>query len=293
MTQQDPCMGWPAPAKLNLFLHITGRRPDGYHELQSVFQFLTFGDTLDFRLLDEDRVRAEHALDGVAHDDDLTVRAARTLKAATGHPGGVAIRVRKRLPMGGGLGGGSSDAATVLVALNALWETGLDDEALAAMGLKLGADVPVFVRGHAAWAEGVGERLAPVSPPEPWYLVVHPGVMVPTGAIFTDPGLTRDCPPIKIADFLAGRAGNVCEPVVCRRFPAVAKALEWLQGQGVTARMTGTGSCVFGVFETEEAARAALECLPCGWSGFVARGCNQSPLHRRRAQFRTAPAVQE
>nr|WP_246828297.1 4-(cytidine 5'-diphospho)-2-C-methyl-D-erythritol kinase [Ectothiorhodospira sp. PHS-1] len=293
MMQQDPCMGWPAPAKLNLFLHIIGRRPDGYHELQSVFQFLSHGDTLDFRLLDEDRVCAEHALDGVDHDDDLTVRAARALKAATGHPGGVAIRVHKRLPMGGGLGGGSSDAATVLVALNALWETGLDDDALADMGLKLGADVPVFVRGHAAWAEGVGERLAPVSPPEPWYLVVHPGVMVPTGAIFTDPGLTRDCPPIKIADFLAGRAGNVCEPVVCRRFPEVAKALEWLQRQGVAARMTGTGSCVFGIFETEDAARAALDCLPGGWTGFVARGCNQSPLHRHRARLQAVTASQE
>lgn len=286
-------MGWPAPAKLNLFLHITGRRPDGYHALQSVFQFLDYGDRLDFRLLDEDRVYAEHVLDGVNHDDDLTVRAALALKAATGYPGGVAIRVHKCLPMGGGLGGGSSDAATVLVALNALWGTGLDDDALADMGLRLGADVPVFVRGHAAWAEGVGEQLKPVSPPEPWYLVVHPGVMVPTAAIFSDPGLTRDCSSITIADFLAGRAGNVCEPIVCQRFPEVAKALEWLQDQGVMARMTGTGSCVFGVFETEDAARAACEHLPKVWAGFVAQGCNASPLHRHRKQLRVISALQE
>lgn len=277
----DAWKGWPAPAKLNLFLHITGRRPDGYHELQTVFQFLSHGDVLDFEPLDGDQVRPAHVLEDVAPDDDLTVRAARCLKQATGYRDGALIQVHKVLPMGGGLGGGSSDAATTLVALNHLWGTGLSLEELAELGLALGADVPIFVHGRAAWAEGVGERFEAIAPPEPWYLVIHPGVHVATGAVFGDPGLTRNCEPIKIADFTAGRAGNVCEPIVCKHYPAVAEALGWLEHQGARPHMTGTGSCVFAAFAGEDAARDAHDRLPSDWQGFVARGQNRSALHDR------------
>jgi 4-diphosphocytidyl-2-C-methyl-D-erythritol kinase len=271
---------WPAPAKLNLFLHITGRREDGFHLLQTVFQFLDYGDELYFTLRDDGVVSRVSDLPGVAAESDLVVRAARLLQAETGCPRGVDIRVEKRLPMGGGLGGGSSDAATTLVALNALWRLGLPEERLAALGLGLGADVPVFVRGRAAWAEGVGERLEPVDLPEPWYLVLVPPVGVATAAVFGAPELTRDCPAITIRDFLAGMGENVCEPVVRRRFPAVAEALDWLAGYA-PSRMTGTGCCVFAAFADESEARGVLAQLPAGWSGFVARGRNRSPLLER------------
>ncbi|MCG5516655.1 MULTISPECIES: 4-(cytidine 5'-diphospho)-2-C-methyl-D-erythritol kinase [unclassified Ectothiorhodospira] len=277
----DAWKGWPAPAKLNLFLHITGRRPDGYHALQTVFQFLSHGDVLDFEPLPGNEVRPAHALEDVAPEDDLTVRAARRLKQATGYGDGTLIRVRKVLPMGGGLGGGSSDAATTLVALNHLWGTGLSLEDLAELGLTLGADVPIFVHGRAAWAEGVGECFEPIDLPESWYLVIHPGVHVSTGAVFGDPGLTRNCELITIADFTAGRAGNVCEPIVCKHYPAVAEALVWLEQQGVQPRMTGTGSCVFAAFAEEDAARDALGRLPAAWQGFVAQGHNRSALQDR------------
>ncbi len=274
---------WPAPAKLNLFLHITGRRPDGFHLLQTVFQFLDYGDDLYFSLRDDGVVQRRSELPGVAPEQDLVVRAARLLQRESGCGLGVEIAVVKRLPMGGGLGGGSSDAATTLVALNALWGLGFDGERLAQLGLALGADVPVFVRGRAAWAEGVGERLQPVELPEPWYLVLVPAVSVATAAVFGAQELTRDCPPITIRDFLAGMGSNVCEPVVRRRFPAVAAALDWL-AQFAPARMTGTGSCVFAAFESEAAARQAYAALPAGMSGFVARGTNRSPLLARLAQ---------
>lgn len=277
MTTDAP---WPAPAKLNLFLHIVGRRPDGYHLLQSVFQFLDHGDLIHFTVHDRDEVRRVSSLPGVAPEHDLVVRAAQLLRQETGYRGGVDIRVDKRLPMGGGLGGGSSDAATTLVALNRLWGLGLSQEALAALGLCLGADVPVFVRGEAAWAEGVGERLQPVELPEPWFVVLVPPVSVSTAEVFSDPELTRNCLPITIRDFLRGAGGNVCEPVVRRRYPQVAEALDWLATHA-PARMTGTGACVFAAFEDEFAARAALAARPVGFDGFVARGCNRSPLLAR------------
>lgn len=270
--------GWPAPAKLNLFLHITGRRPDGYHTLQSLFQFLDQGDRLDFTPTDAPAVRLLDPVPGVEPEQDLTVRAARLLQRHAGVARGVEIRLDKRLPLGGGLGGGSSDAATTLVVLNRLWDAGLDEDALAGLGLTLGADVPVFVRGRAAWAEGVGERLSPVEVPEPWYLVIVPPVSVSTAAVFRHPELTRDSRPITISDFLAGRSRNDCEAIVRQLHPEIAAALDWLNGR-TQARLTGTGACVFGAFRDREAARSAHQALPAGWKGFIARGCNRSPLH--------------
>ncbi|MFA5531368.1 MAG: 4-(cytidine 5'-diphospho)-2-C-methyl-D-erythritol kinase [Thiohalomonadaceae bacterium] len=271
---------WPAPAKLNLFLHVVGRRADGYHLLQSVFQFLDHCDLIHFSVHDRDEVRRVSVLPGVAPAQDLVVRAAQLLRQECGYRGGVDIRMDKHLPMGGGLGGGSSDAATTLVALNHLWQLNLSLDALAALGLRLGADVPVFVRGQAAWAEGVGERLAPVVLPEPWFVVLVPPVSVSTAEVFTDPQLTRNCTPITIRDFLHGAGGNVCESVVRRRHPQVAAALDWLATRA-PARMTGTGACVFAAFENEFAARATLAARPAGLDGFVARGLNRSPLLAR------------
>lgn len=270
--------GWPAPAKLNLFLHITGRRPDGYHSLQSLFQFLDQGDRLHFTLSDTPDVRLLTPLPGVAPAQDLTIRAARLLQQRAGVSRGVDIRLDKRLPLGGGLGGGSSDAATTLVVLNRLWEAGLDEDALAALALELGADVPVFVRGRAAWAEGVGERLEPVEVPEPWYLVIIPPVSVATAEVFRHPELTRDSRPITISDFLAGRSRNDCEAIVRQLHPEIAAALDWLDGR-TQARLTGTGACVFGAFDDRAAALAAQQAMPADWEGFVARGRNRSPLH--------------
>lgn len=272
---------WPAPAKLNLFLHITGRRPDGYHTLQTVFQFLDFGDELSFQPRDDGRIERIGDVPGVAAERDLSVRAARLLREAAGGNHGVTIEIRKRLPMGGGVGGGSSDAATTLVALNALWNIGLGADELARLGLRLGADVPVFVRGRAAWAEGVGDELQPLPDlPEPWYLVIVPNCHVPTAEIFSVPELTRDQPPIKIRNFLAGEARNVCEPVVRQRYPEVDEALKWL-GQFGPARMSGTGACIFLAFDSQEKARAVYNGRPSKWGGFVARGQNESPLRRR------------
>jgi 4-diphosphocytidyl-2-C-methyl-D-erythritol kinase len=269
---------WPAPAKLNLMLRILGRREDGYHLLQTVFQFLDFGDAVRVRVSDDGgRIRLLHRLPGVPEHSDLAWRAARLLQRETGSALGAEIEVRKRLPMGGGLGGGSSDAATVLVALNELWGTGLSTERLAALAMEVGADVPVFVRGHAAWGEGVGERLTPVALPEPWFLVVNPAVAVNTGDVFKDPELTRNSPPITIADFLAGRDGNDCLEVVRKRYPKVAGAMALL-APFARPRLTGTGGCVFAPFEHESAARDAMGRLPAGIQAFVARGVNRSPL---------------
>lgn len=269
---------WPAPAKLNLMLRILGRREDGYHLLQTVFQFLDFGDAVRVRVSGNGgRIRLLHRLPGVPEDCDLAWRAACLLQRETGCVLGAEIEVRKRLPMGGGLGGGSSDAATVLVALNELWGTGLSTERLAALAMELGADVPVFVRGHAAWGEGVGERLTPVALPEPWFLVVDPAVAVNTADVFKDPELTRNSPPITIADFLAGQAGNDCLEVVRKRYPEVARAMALL-APFERPRLTGTGGCVFASFEHESAARDAMGRLPAGTQAFVARGVNRSPL---------------
>lgn len=269
---------WPAPAKLNLFLHITGRRPDGYHELQTVFQFLDFGDALAFAVRDDGAVRRSGpGPAGVAVDDDLTVRAARALRQCTGSRLGCDIVLDKRIPLGGGLGGGSSDAATTLVALNRLWRLDLPPAELAHLGLTLGADVPVFVHGHAAWAEGVGERLTPVAPPEPWYLVVTPDCAVDTREIYQAPDLPRATAPVAWADFVAGRTHNDFVGVVRRRYPPVAAALDWA-GRFGPARLSGSGASVFVNFAARDAANAARAALPAGWRGVVAKGLNRSPL---------------
>lgn len=272
---------WPAPAKINLFLHITGRRADGYHLLQTAFQFLDICDELDFEPRADGRIRRCTDLPGVPEAQDICVRTARLLKETTGVGAGVDLYIHKRIPMGGGLGGGSSNAATTLWALNRLWNTGLSIDQLASLGLQLGADVPVFVRGHAAWAEGVGEILEPLEWPEPWYLLIAPPVHVSTAAVFSVPDLTRNCPPIKIRDLLAGAGKNVCEPVVRVLFPEVARALDWL-AEYTPPRMTGTGACIFGRFETKTAAEDVLQhfhqAMPAAWQAFVAKGLNRSPL---------------
>lgn len=271
---------WPAPAKLNLFLHIVGRRVDGYHLLQTVFQFLDRADQLYITPRADGLIERQGDVPGVAPDDDLIVRAARLLQQATGCRQGATLRIEKNLPLGGGLGGGSSDAATVLVALNHYWYTGLTPTELAELGLKLGADVPVFVHGQAAWAEGVGEQLTPVDLPEPWFVVLVPACQVATGTVFNDPELTRNSPPITIADFIGGGAGNDCSRVVFRRYPAVAAAANWL-GQFTEARLTGTGACVFAAFADRSAAEQVLAHLPASWNGFIAQGRNHSPLQER------------
>ena len=274
---------WPAPAKLNLFLHITGRRADGYHELQTVFQFLDRGDRLWFDVTDDGAITLAGGLPGVAPEQDLIMRAAQSLARHSGCGKGVRMRVEKRLPAGGGLGGGSSDAATTLLALNTLWGLGLAVDELAALGLQLGADVPVFVHGAAAWAEGVGEQLTPMPDlPEPWYLVLNPKVSVSTAEIFSDPQLTRNAPPLKIPAFASGTALNHLQAVVERRYPEVARALNWLEKHR-PARMTGSGACVFAACEDRRQAEAILRQLPAPWTGFVARGCNRSPLLERLA----------
>jgi 4-diphosphocytidyl-2-C-methyl-D-erythritol kinase len=268
---------WPAPAKLNLMLRIVGRRPDGYHELQTVFQFIDRCDWLTIDVRRDGRIKRVAEVPGVAPQDDLTVRAASALREATGCRLGADIRCEKVLPMGGGLGGGSSDAATTLFALNRLWGTGLDEDALADIALPLGADVPVFIRGRAAWAEGVGERLTPVVLPEPWYLILSPPCSVSTRDVFMHPELTRNSAPITLADFVAGNTVNDCLDVVRRRYSPVAAALDWLAGWG-GGRLTGTGACVFAVFEDRSDALRALDQCPAEMRGVVARGLNRSPL---------------
>jgi 4-diphosphocytidyl-2-C-methyl-D-erythritol kinase len=274
---------WPAPAKLNLMLHITGRRGDGYHLLQTVFQFLDYGDLLRFEIMRDGRILLENPVEGVADADNLLLRAAALLQRHSGCRLGVRIAIDKRLPMGGGLGGGSSDAATVLVALNHLWSTGLDEDELAALGLELGADVPVFVRGHACWAEGVGEKITPVTLPESCFLVVVPPVQISTAALFRDDDLTRDCPPIKIPAFVAGGGRNVFTPVVRKRYPQVAEMMDFLAGFG-DVRLTGTGACLFLAFDECDQALAVQRQLPDNWRSFTAQGVNESPLRKRLAE---------
>lgn len=286
MTGVFPERPWPAPAKLNLFLHVTGQRADGYHELQTAFQFLDVGDVLWFEVTSGGGVELECGLPGIPAGQNLIIRAARFLADHTGCRQGARIGVDKRLPVGGGLGGGSSDAATTLVALNALWGLGLGVDELAELGLQLGADVPVFVHGAAAWAEGVGEKLTRLPRlAEPWYLVVHPAVSVSTIEIFSDSQLTRNAHPIKIPAFLAGAGVNCLEPVVVRRYPEVGKALNWLS-KNRPARMTGSGACVFAPCKDRHQAESILKQLPVPWTGFVARGCNRSPLLERLEQLR-------
>lgn len=269
----------PAPAKLNLFLHITGRRANGYHELQTLFQFLDYGDTLHFSLRDDGQLNLLTELAGVDAEDNLIIRAARLLREASGCQLGADIRLDKILPMGGGIGGGSSDAATTLLGLNQLWQTGLSLEQLAELSIRLGADVPVFVHGKAAWAEGVGEKLTPVELDEPWFLVVAPACHVSTAEIFSDQRLTRDTSPITLAAFREVGGRNDCLPVVTTRYPEIRNTLILLN-KYCEAKMTGTGSCLFGAFPNEREADKVRARLPATLRSFVARGCNVSPLHR-------------
>jgi len=276
---------WPAPAKLNLFLHITGRRADGYHTLQTAFQLLDLADTIEIQATDDGIVRRLDGPAGVAEEADLAVRAALQLQSATATGRGARLRIHKRIPLGAGLGGGSSDAATTLVALNELWGTGLNLQRLASIGADLGADVPVFVHGHSAFAEGIGDVLTPVELPQKWFLVVHPGVEVATAAVFQAPELTRKSPLITIRGLFEAETRNDCEPVVRARFPAVGEALDWL-GQFAEARLTGTGSCVFAAFDSASAAGHVAAQVPQSWRSYVARGLNRSPLHVQLARLR-------
>ncbi|ELV7526623.1 4-(cytidine 5'-diphospho)-2-C-methyl-D-erythritol kinase [Edwardsiella ictaluri] len=283
----DALTHWPAPAKLNLFLYITGRRADGYHLLQTLFQFVDYGDTLTIQARGDGQLRLLTPVAGVADEDNLIIRAARALRAALppAFAGcGADIALQKILPMGGGLGGGSSDAATTLVALNTLWQAGLSDARLAEIGLTLGADVPVFVNGVAAFAQGVGELLQTAHPEEKWYFVAHPGISIPTPVIFADPALKRDSPIRTLTELLAAPYSNDCEPIARKRFREVEQALSWLL-EYAPSRLTGTGACVFAEFDTEQAARQVLSIAPEWMQGFVARGINRSPLHRARSEL--------
>jgi 4-diphosphocytidyl-2-C-methyl-D-erythritol kinase len=271
---------WPAPAKLNLFLHVVGRRPNGYHELQTVFQLIDLCDTVSVVVRQDGLIERPVGPADVPPEADLVVRAARALKDRTGTPLGATLRVFKKIPQGGGLGGGSSDAATTLLALNRLWGCGLGLEELASLGLPLGADVPVFVRGSSAWAEGVGERLVPVELPERWFVVIHPGVAVATRDVFQAPELTRNSPLITIRNFFESGGRNDCEPVVRARYDEVAEALDWLSKRA-TARLTGTGSCIFAACASAIDAERLAARVPDRWTSYVARGLNVSPVHER------------
>jgi 4-diphosphocytidyl-2-C-methyl-D-erythritol kinase len=284
---QLPGPDYPAPAKLNLFLHVVGRRRDGYHLLQSAFTLIDRCDVLRFRTRNDGVITRVNDVPGVASAEDLTLRAARLLQEASGTAQGVDIEIDKRIPVGGGLGGGSSDAATALLVLNALWKTGFEREALAEIGAGLGADVPFFIFGRSAWAEGIGDRLKPLDIPPRWYAVLVPPVGVPTQAAYTAPELTRNTEALKMEDFSAqsqesGSQGGVVlhndlEPVVAARFPAVREHLEWLAKKG-QARMTGSGGCVFAGFDSRDAAQGVIDALPAPMIGFVAQGLAHHPL---------------
>ena len=274
---------WLAPAKINRFLHITGRREDGYHELQTVFQFLDFSDELSFKILNSTDILHANPLPGVKAEDDLTVKAAKLLQKYAHCHHGVQISIIKRLPMGGGLGGGSSDAATTLVALNQLWELNIDLTELAKLGLQLGADVPVFIHGFAAWAEGVGDDISPIQLDEPYFVVLIPAVSVSTAEVFNSSLLQRNCTPVNMKQFLAGEANNVCEAVVCDLYPEVEQAIQWL-AQFSQPRMTGTGSCVFVSAASKSEAEKILHQKPDQFGGFIARGVNISPLYSLKTE---------
>ncbi|MEP6389390.1 MAG: 4-(cytidine 5'-diphospho)-2-C-methyl-D-erythritol kinase [Halioglobus sp.] len=265
----------PAPAKLNLFLHITGRRPDGYHNLQTLFQLLDWGDSIRFTANESGRITLSGPDLGIADEDNLIVRAARTLQTGSC---GVDIELNKQIPTGGGLGGGSSDAATTLLALNTIWSCGKSSQELQSIGRTLGADVPVFVAGHTAWAEGTGDQLTPVELPQTWFLILHPGCHVNTQQIFSDPQLTRDTSPITIAAVFRGGSRNDCQPVVTRLYSEVDNALIWL-GKFGEAKLTGTGACVFAAFSSRDQAEAVQAQVPSRWTAYVARGVNRSPTH--------------
>ncbi|ODA31862.1 4-(cytidine 5'-diphospho)-2-C-methyl-D-erythritol kinase [Veronia pacifica] len=268
---------WPSPAKLNLFLYITGQRADGYHELQTLFQFLDYGDTLSITPNDSGHITLSPELEGVPLESNLIFKAASALKKRSGITKGVHIHLDKVLPMGGGIGGGSSNAATTLVALNKLWNLGLDENTLAEIGVALGADVPVFVRGRTAFAEGIGERLQPAEAPEKWFLVAKPAVSIATESIFSHPDLPRNTPSRALTELLSTKNENDCEKIVRELFPEVDKALAWLL-EYAPSRLTGTGACVFAEFDSEQEARDVHKNLPDWLSGFVAQGVNRSPL---------------
>jgi len=267
----------PAPAKLNLFLRVVGRRADGYHDLQTLFRFIGYGDTLTLRPRPDGRIERMSEVPGVPPEQDLTLRAAALLQQSAGTRLGVTVELDKRLPLGGGVGGGSSDAATALIGLNRLWGLGWTRARLQDLAIQLGADVPVFVFGRSAFAEGIGERLVAVELPPAWYLVLLPAVAVSTAAVFSDPELTRDSPPIKISRFSAGAGRNDLEAVTCRHHPAVAEHLAWLR-QHAAAAMTGSGACVFAAFDSQAAALDVFGRRPQGMQGFVARGLDRHPL---------------
>ncbi len=271
-------MSWLAPAKINRFLHITGQREDGYHELQTVFQFLDFADELNFNVLKTMELIHNNPLPDVPAEDDLIIKAARLLQQHANCHLGMDVSINKKLPMGGGLGGGSSDAATTLVALNQLWNLKIELPDLAKLGLQLGADVPIFIYGVAAWAEGIGEDISPIILDEPYFVVLIPAVSVSTADIFSSPILQRNCTSINLSQFMSGEGTNVCEDIVCELYPEVGQTLQWL-GQYSKATMTGTGACVFASFSTEAEAEQVLQQMPEQFNGFVAKGLNISPLY--------------
>ena len=266
-----------SPAKLNLMLHITGQRDDGYHLLQTVFQLVGLNDTVEFSLRNDNQILRTNQNRDIPADDDLMVRAAKLLQSRYKVEQGVDISINKLIPMGGGLGGGSSNAATTLMAMNKLWELNLTSTQLRKTGLELGADVPIFIFGQNAWAEGVGECLEPIKLPEKWFVIVHPQVFVSTPQIFSSKDLTRDCHPITIRAFLEGRGSNVCEPVACKLHPEIGEAIQWLS-RFSPARMTGTGACVFAAFNSEAQANDVKSRLPEQWNGFVAPGLDKNPV---------------
>ncbi|THB70021.1 MAG: 4-(cytidine 5'-diphospho)-2-C-methyl-D-erythritol kinase [Gammaproteobacteria bacterium] len=281
---------WPAPGKLNLFLHITGRRDDGYHLLQTMFQFFDYGDSLYFDINNNGQLKRLTDIDGVSEEQDLIIRAAKMLQETSGCSKGVDIKLSKRLPMGGGIGGGSSDAATTLVALNQLWGVNMNLDELAKIGIKLGADVPIFIHGQAAWAEGIGEKINYLDTTEPYYLIIKPDCSVPTAQIFSHPGLTRDSQKLKMSAFRRG-LGNDCEEVVRSLYPQVAEALDWLSGYQ-TAELTGTGACIFAAFDTKEQAEKVAGKAPAKWDTIVARGLNCSPLNIRAQKVNSKISAQ-
>jgi len=278
---KDPSYPWQAPAKLNLFLHITGRRADGYHLLQTVFHFINISDTLYFEVSENNQINISPSIENVPDEENIIIKAAKLLQSTAGIHKGATIRLTKRLPMGGGLGGGSSDAATTLLALNKLWDINMKKDELMSLGLSLGADVPIFIHGQTAWAEGVGETLTNVPELENmaknWFLVLFPKINVKTGAIFSSSELTRDKLPIRIRDFLNGTTENVFEPVVAEQYPEIREALNWLS-QFADAKLTGTGACIFASFKTEQEAREVAAQAPKKWQTFVAKGCFTTPI---------------
>jgi 4-diphosphocytidyl-2-C-methyl-D-erythritol kinase len=284
MRAGDPApTSWPAPAKLNLFLHVTGRRADGYHELQTLFQLIDLCDTITITVRADGRIERPVGPANVPPEADLTLRAALALQQATGTALGADLRLHKRIPQGAGLGGGSSDAATTLLALNELWERRLSLDQLALLALPLGADVPVFIQGSSAWAEGIGERLTPVSLPTAWYVIIYPGIGISTREVFQSPELTRNSRLITIRDFFQSGGRNDCEPVVRARAPEVAAALDWLAREG-SAALTGTGSCVFTARASAADAERLAARVPDRWMSFVARGLDTSPVHEQLRQ---------